>query len=145
MSSIDRIKGYKKALQDSNISINNDFIIESKFREESGYESAKKLLSQSDKPTAIFASNDKIAIGVMRAMKEMNLKVPQDISIIGFDDIEECKYINPQLTTIKMDLVKMADITTDSIIYFIEKGENKFNEYTVDVELIKRKSCMKLK
>ncbi len=43
----------------------------------------KKLLSQSDKPTAIFASNDKIAIGVMRAMKEMNLKVPQDISIIG--------------------------------------------------------------
>ena len=78
-------------------------------------------------------------------MKEMNLKVPQDISIIGFDDIEECKYINPQRTTIKMDLVKMADITTDSIIYFIEKGENKFNEYTVDVELIKRKSCMKLK
>ena len=145
LSSIDRIKGYKKALQDSNISINNDFIIESKFREESGYESAKKLLSQSDKPTAIFASNDKIAIGVMRAMKEMNLKVPQDISIIGFDDIEECKYINPQLTTIKMDLVKMADITTDSIIYFIEKGENKFNEYTVDVELIKRKSCTKLK
>ena len=103
------------------------------------------MLSQSDKPTAIFASNDKIAIGVMKAMKEMNLKVPQDISIIGFDDIEECKYINPQLTTIKMDLVKMADITTDSIIYFIEKGENKFNEYTVDVELIKRKSCMKLK
>ncbi len=50
------------------------------------------MLSQSDKPTAIFASNDKIAIGVMRAMKEMNLKVPKDISIIGFDDIEECKY-----------------------------------------------------
>ena len=61
------------------------------------------------------------------------------------DDIEECKYINPQLTTIKMDLVKMADITTDSIIKKKKKGENKFNEYTVDVELIKRKSCMKLK
>ena len=105
----------------------------------------KSYYHNDDKPTAIFACNDKIAIGVMRAMKEMNLKVPQDISIIGFDDIEECKYINPQLTTIKMDLVKMADITTDSIIYFIEKGENKFNEYTVDVELIKRKSCMKLK
>ena len=145
LSSIERIEGYKKALKDSNIPINNDFIIESKFREESGYESAKQLLSQKDKPTAIFASNDNIAIGVMRAIKEINLEVPQDISVIGFDDIEQCKYVNPPLTTIKMDLVKMADITTDSIINSIEDKENECTKYTVGVELIERESCIKLK
>ena len=68
-SAIERVNGYKKALQDSNISVKNEFIINSSFIEEEGYSATKKLLSQNNKPTAIFASNDKIAIGVIKAIK----------------------------------------------------------------------------
>lgn len=142
-SAIERIKGYKKALKDSDISIKDDFIIKSKFLEEGGYNSTKKLLKLKDKPTAIFAANDKIAIGAMKAIKEENLRVPSDISIIGFDDIEECKYLNPPLTTIKMDLVKMAELATNSIITYIEKDKIVCNNYIVDIDLIERESCMK--
>lgn len=144
-SSIERLKGYKKALQDSNIPIKEDFIVKSKFLEESGYDSAKKLLSNDEKPTAIFTGNDKIAIGAMKAIKEANLKVPEDISIIGFDDIEECKYLNPPLTSMKMYLIDMAEIATNAIIKSIESEENVFDNYTVGVELIERDTCVKLK
>ena len=68
-SAIERVNGYKKALQDSNISVKNEFIINSSFIEEEGYSATKKLLSQNNKPTAIFASNDKIAIGAIKAIK----------------------------------------------------------------------------
>ena len=139
------IKGYKKALEDANIPIKDNFIVKSKFLEESGYESAKELLSNDDKPTAIFASNDKIAIGAIKAIQEAGLRVPQDICIIGFDDIEECKYINPPLTTIKMDLEKMAEVSTDAIITSIEGEENVYTDYTIGVDLIERKTCIELK
>ena len=145
-SAIERVNGYKKALQDSNISVKNEFIINSSFIEEEGYSATKKLLSQNNKPTAIFASNDKIAIGAIKAIKEAGLKVPEEISIIGFDDIEECKYLNPQLTTIKMDLAKMAEVVTDLIITSIEYDNKKSNNYyTVPVNLIERDSCIELR
>ena len=144
-SAIERIKGYKKALEDANIPIKDNFIVKSKFLEESGYESAKELLSNDDKPTAIFASNDKIAIGAIKAIQEAGLRVPQDICIIGFDDIEECKYINTPLTTIKMDLEKMAEVSTDAIITSIEGEENVYTDYTIGVDLIERKTCIELK
>ena len=143
-SAIERVKGYKKALEDANLSIENEFIVNSTFIEEGGYNSTKKLLLQDNKPTAIFASNDKIAIGAMRAIKEVGLKVPDDISIIGFDDIEECKYLNPQLTTIKMDLDKMAELVTDLIITSIEKDETIATYHTVPVGLVERESCLEL-
>lgn len=144
-SAIERIKGYKKALEDANIPIKDNFIVKSKFLEESGYESAKELLSNDDKPTAIFASNDKIAIGAIKAIQEAGLRVPEDICIIGFDDIEECKYINTPLTTIKMDLEKMAEVSTDAIITSIEGEENVYTDYTIGVDLIERKTCIELK
>ena len=144
-SAIERIKGYKKAMQDSNISIKNQFIVNSEFIEEGGYVSTKKLLLDDDKPTAIFASNDKIAIGAIKAIKELGLRVPEDISLIGFDDIEECKYLNPPLTTIKIDLRKMAEVAKETIITSIEEGENVSCNCTVPVNLIERASCIELK
>ena len=144
-SAIERINGYKKALKDANIPVKHELIINSSFVEEGGYSAAKKLLSLSNRPTAIFASNDKIAIGAIRAIKEAGLKVPEEISIIGFDDIEECKYLNPQLTTIKMDLAKMAEVVTNSIITSIEDDNKKSNNYyTVPVSFIERDSCIEL-
>ena len=140
-SSIERIKGYKKALQDSNIPINNELIINSEFIEEGGYKAAKKLFSENVKPTAIFAGNDKIAIGAMKAIKEMGLRVPEDVSIIGFDNIEECKYTFPSLSTMEIQLTKMAELATNTIIDSIEKNTNIFSYYNIPVKLVERSSC----
>ena len=140
-SSNDRIRGYKKALEDSGIKVNKNLIINSEFVEKGGYDAAKKLLSRNIKFTAIFASNDKIAFGAVKAIREEGLKVPEDISVIGFDDIEASKYFNPPLTSIKMELVEMADIATKSIITSIENDVKFSANYVIPVTLVERKSC----
>ena len=144
-SSIQRLEGYKKSLQDSNIEIRDEFIVFSEFIEEGGYDSAKKILSMEDRPTAIFAANDKIEIGAIRAIKENGLKVPEDISIIGFDNIEESKYLETPLSTMQMELIKMAELATNSIIDSIEDNINIFKAYNVPTTLVSRKSCEYLK
>lgn len=140
-SSNDRIRGYKKALEDSRIKVNKNLIINSEFVEKGGYDATKKLLSRNIKFTAIFASNDKIAFGAVKAIREEGLKVPEDISVIGFDDIEASKYFNPPLTSIKMELVEMADIATKSIITSIENDVKFSANYVIPVTLVERKSC----
>lgn len=143
-SSNDRIRGYKKALEDSGIKVDQELIINSEFVENAGYDAAKKLLNKNINFTAIFASNDKIAFGAIKAIKEAGLKVPEDISVIGFDDIESAKYFTPPLTSIRMELVKMADIATKSIIESIENDSKFSPKYVVPVTLVERKSCKNL-
>lgn len=94
-----------------------------------------------DKPTAIFAANDKIAVGAIKAIKEFGLKVPEDISIIGFDNIEEGKYLETPLTTMQMELVEMAELATNNIIDSIENDTNFSENYNVAITLVLRKSC----
>ncbi|MBE6072625.1 MAG: LacI family transcriptional regulator [Clostridium butyricum] len=143
-SSNDRIRGYKKALEDAGIPVNKNLIINSEFVENGGYNAVKKLLSRGVKFTAIFASNDKIAFGAIKAIKEEGLKVPDDISVIGFDDIEPSKYFNPPLTSIKMELVEMAGIATKSVIESIENDVKFSANYVVPVTLQERKSCKEI-
>ena len=144
LSSNDRIRGYKKALKDSGLKIDDKLIIDSEFIEDSGYEATKKLLNRNINFTAIFASNDQIAFGAIKAIKEKGLKVPEDISVIGFDDIESAQYFTPPLTSIRMALVEMADIATKSIITSIENDMKFFPKYVIPVTLVKRKSCKAL-
>ena len=97
-----------------------------------------------DKPTAIFTANDKIAIGAIKAIKEYGLKVPKDISIIGFYNIEESKYLETPLTTMQMELVEMAELATNNIIDSIENDTNFSKSYNVPSTLVVRKSCRNL-
>ena len=143
-SSNDRIKGYKRALKDANIPIKRNLIIHSEFIEEGGYNSTKKLLSKNNKFTAIFASNDKIAFGAIKALKEEGIRVPEDVSVIGFDDIEAAQYFNPPLTTMKMELSEMAEIATKSIITSLENDVQFSANYVIPVNMIKRESCKKV-
>ncbi|BCZ48743.1 LacI family transcriptional regulator [Clostridium gelidum] len=144
-SSIERVKGYKQALIDANIPIINNFIVKADFIEESGYHATKRLLSKKNKPTAIFLSNDKMAIASLKAIKEAGLRVPEDISIIGFDDIEAAKYLNPPLTTIRMELAEMAEMAIKGLISSIENDLDFSVNHTIPVKLIERRTCMELK
>ena len=142
-STIERIEGYKKALIDAGITVKNNLIIKGNFNIKGGYNATKKLLSK-DKPTAIFLSNDSMAIGAMEAIQELGLSVPEDISIIGFDDIEVARYLKPALTTVKMTLLDMASIAINSLIMSIENNSSFSANYTVPVVLVERETSKAL-
>jgi LacI family transcriptional regulator len=143
LSSIDRLRGYKKALSDYRIPIIDELIVQGEFTEISGYEQTDKLLRK-EKITAIFAGNDNMAIGCMHAIEDHKLKVPQDISVIGFDDIEIARYIKPSLTSVNLSLYEMGEIAASKLIESIEEDSILDTRFTVPVELIIRKSCQRL-
>lgn len=143
-SSNDRIRGYENALKNADIPVNKNLIINSEFIEEGGYTSTKKLLSKGTKFTAIFASNDKIAFGAIRALKEEGLRVPEDVSVVGFDDIEASRYFNPPLTTMRIDMSEIAEIAVKSIITCIEDDVRFSANYVIPVDLIERESCIRI-
>ena len=120
----DRLDGYLKALRRYKISVREELIKNGDFSEDSGYIYMKELLSESQRPTAVFASNDTMAIGAMRAVQEKNLTVPDDISIIGFDDIKMLDFITPSLTTVKQFSFNMGYTASN---YLIEKINGKMN------------------
>ena len=144
LSAIERLDAYKKALIDAGIPVKNNLIVKGNFTVIGGYNAAKKLL-QKEIPTAIFCGNDNMAIGAIQAIQEANLEVPNDISIVGFDDIEVARYISPSLTTVRMALLEMASIATNTLITSIENDSNFSANYTLPIDLIERNSCKTLK
>lgn len=138
-----RLEGYKKALNDANIQVKNSLIVKGDYTEESGYKAGKKLLSR-ETPTAIFVANDSMSFGVMNAISEANLKIPDDISIVGFDDTEVSRYLQPSLTTVRVPLFQMASIATNNLIKASEEDNNFYGNYKIPLELIIRNSCRKI-
>jgi LacI family transcriptional regulator len=104
----------------------------------------KDLLKLKEIPTAVFAAADKIAIGAIDALKDEGLSVPDDISIIGYDDIELAKYITPKLTTVRQNRKEIGKTAVDLLVKQIdEKAKLKINKI-IPVELIERDSCKKI-
>lgn len=135
-----RLAGYQQAMHEAQIPIRPEWIVASEFVEASGYLATKQLFQQQVVFTAIFASNDKIAFGAMKAIQEQGLRVPEDISVIGFDNIESAKYSHPPLTSINMELGKMAELATQALVQAIEAGYIVKNS-VVPVTLVERTSC----
>jgi LacI family transcriptional regulator len=94
-----RIRGYRKAFAEHKLAIDDDLIYAGDFSEEGGYAAMKVLLSLPQPPTAVFAANDLMALGAMLAIQETNLQIPDDIALIGLDDIPAAKLVYPSLTT----------------------------------------------
>lgn len=98
--SADRVTGYRAALQQAGIPIEGSLIARGDFHASSGYSAALQLLAHNPRPTAIFVCNDMMAIGALRAAVQLSLSVPENVAIVGFDDIELASYTTPPLTTI---------------------------------------------
>jgi len=96
----DRIAGYKAALSERGLSTDEKLIVTGPFDMSGGYEGGRRFLERDDPPTAIFAANDLIAIGVLGYTREKGLRVPEDIALVGFDDIEVARYLEVPLTTV---------------------------------------------
>lgn len=140
LSSFEREKGYKDAMKDSNLEIYDNYIVKGFYNELMAYEKTKDLISNNKEITAIFVANDIMAIGVVRAIREMQLNVPQDISIIGFDNNEFSKYIDVGLTTME---VSLEDIASKSVKLLLSE-DNENNYYECNATLIERSSVRDL-
>lgn len=143
LSTVERLEGYTKALKEANIPVQNKFIAKGNFTLDSGYKATKKLLSES-RPTAIFYANDSMAVGGIRAIEEEGYKIPDDISVIGFDDIEMAQYLKPALTTVSMNLFEIASVAITALINVMESELRFSATYTIPVSLIVRDSCKAL-
>ena len=99
-SAVERLKGFKRALAEAQIPIEPDYVQEAQFERNSGYEVARRLLQMLPRPTAIFASNDLMAVGVLLAARELGVRCPEDLSIVGFDNLEFAEFTAPPLTTV---------------------------------------------
>lgn len=137
----DRQKGFLKALKHHGLSLPSRFNITSgHFTQENGYTSTKMLIAQGKLPSAIFYANDEMAIGGLKAFNEADIKVPQDISIVGFDDIELARYIKPGLTTVMQPKYERGALAAHLIFQYLE-GEKLEKNYCMPTQLIVRESC----
>lgn len=139
----DRLIGYKQALESSGLSINLDLIItdEDYPARANGYNAAKRLLSSNKNVTAIFACNDAMALGIIQYCSEYGIKVPDDISIVGFDDVESDISLTPMLTTIRVPKTELGIEAMNLMVNILKEKENlQTKKILVPVELIVRNS-----
>lgn len=134
--------GFKSAMTRNRLPIVQQWIMPGDFHEHSGYAAIKELLKlESELPTAIFAANDSVAFGAIRALEEAGLRVPDDISVAGFDDHSLSARFNPPLTTVHVDFSAMMDELTRTLIEGIENGSRTFIKIATPTSLIVRDSC----
>jgi LacI family transcriptional regulator len=140
-NSMDRLKGYKNALKESGLITQQAFIKSGNYQMEGGYKAAKHLLRE-NKVTAIFAFNDLMAFGVYQAANEFGLKIPDDLSVVGFDNIKYNRLLHPKLTTIGQSTYRMGELGTELLLNQINQGEGyQTNSIYLEPNLIVGKSC----
>jgi LacI family transcriptional regulator len=139
--SVDRLAGYRSALRTNHIPEIPELIYEGRFFQPDGYAGASALLDLQNPPTAIFASNDVMAMGVMDAARNRGLHIPEEVSIIGFDDIPQASLIHPAMTTINQPLEKMGRVAAQMLLDLLNHPEKVADRIELPTQLVVRDSC----
>lgn len=137
----DRLEGYRAALSDKGIDLRPEFVQNGNFYRNTAQEKMVKLLELSERPTAVFVASDEMALGAVRAIREKGLKIPEDVSLVGFDDNPVCKEMSPQLTTVRQPISAMGKLSAEMIIRLMDKEEKPGIRTTIPTELVVRESC----
>jgi LacI family transcriptional regulator len=138
----ERLEGGKKALEAYDLIKRDDYFLEGDFLKGSGYQGGKRFLKMTDPPTAIFAANDYMALGAYQAISEEGVRIPEEVSLVGFNNIEFSTMSGIQLTTIGQKKFEMGTIAVQTLVEKIE-GESKGStqEILLKPELIIRRTC----
>ena len=142
---IDRLRGYKEALTAAGIPFDPDLQINGDFTLGSGLMAASHFARMKDRPTAIFSMNDEMAIGCLQGLKSAGIKVPQEISVTGFDDIEFARYSDPPLTTVAQPAEELGRVGFQTLLELIEGKDLGNSETVLPYEFVVRKSTPTLK
>lgn len=144
INSEDGMQGYKQAMKDYGLEINEQWIYSSTQDVETGVKGAEKLLNCSNKVTAIIACSDIIAYGVYKAVSKLDLSIPDDLSVMGLDNLVFSEIITPALTTFKQPIKEMANKATEELISIILRQPRTQSDYKYTSELVVRESVKKI-
>lgn len=141
-SAVRRLKGYQDALANAGVELDEELITPGDFTQKTAYKYARQLLTLSNPPTAIFAVNDQSAIGAFQAAEELGIHIPSDLSVVGFDNISEAKYLG--LTTVDQFLADMGYVAVQMLIKLINGESLELEIQKMQTKLVERTSCQKL-
>ena len=138
-SALDRLKGYKMAMEEAGAGVEEPLLREGDFHYESGYQAALSLLKGGELPTAIFASNDRMAMGAVAAAYDLGMRVPEELAVVGFDDTPSSSYVRPSLTSVSLPSYEMG-ATAARLLSRQMIGEPTENVVWVPSRLVVRQS-----
>ena len=138
--SLHRWHGYKQCLKKYGIPYDKDLLTQTDYSLSGGKEAAQELLSLKYPPTALFCSNDYLALGAMKGARERGLDLPKDLSVVGFDDIRIASYITPELTTVRQPAYDMGKLGAQMLFDLMEKRQTKPVQMMLDSSLVVRES-----
>ena len=141
----ERLKGFRRALKDAGIDLPEALVKIGKFDRASGLEAALVLLRPESRPTAIFAANDMMAMGAMLAVRELGLRCPEDVSIVGFDNLEIVELLQPPLTTVQQPVYTLGVNAAELLIQRISGLAEAPKDIVLETELIRRGSVMRVR
>ena len=144
-ASANRYAGYQQALQENNLSSSKGYVQQGYFDFESGKQAAKKMLQVKQPPSAIVASNDDMAAGVMFAARDMGIEIPAQLSVVGFDDTPVASHLWPPLTTVRQPITSMAETATSLLIAKLQGEAAVKDEDPFHCELVVRASTSSIR
>lgn len=135
-----RLEGYREEMAEAGLEVRPGDVVPGDFMESRGHAAGLELLRQPDRPTAIFASSDMAAFGVMRAAADLGIDVPGGLSVVGFDDLPEAARVNPALTTVRQPLREMGRVAVNELLARLEDPQKPPERVVLDTELLIRES-----
>jgi DNA-binding LacI/PurR family transcriptional regulator len=136
-----RLDGFKAALEDHGLTYRPEWVLEKEPTLIDGKEAMKILLASAQRPTAVFAASDSLALGAMAAVREAGLKIPDDISLAGFDDVDVSAYFNPPLTTIRVPAYEIGLMAMKILLEMVNDPTMPVQQYCMETSLVVRGSC----
>jgi LacI family transcriptional regulator len=136
----DRLAGYREALTELGVEARDEYVAEGDFYDESGYRGTRRLLELDEPPSAVFAASDLMAAGALRAANELGVRVPEDLAVVGFDDIGLASLIQPQLTTVRQDMQALGEAAAGGLGRMIEDPQAEPVRELVPTTLVVRES-----
>ena len=136
----DRTEGYRRALKEAGLPFDETKVIEGDWSATSGQSALLSFVEQGRIPTAVFAQNDRMAMGVLRAARDANIKVPSQLAVIGVDDMPLSSYFDPPLTTMRQDMPRIGQEATRMLLDIIQKKNTDLREVKLPAQLVVRQS-----
>ncbi|WP_138495746.1 LacI family DNA-binding transcriptional regulator [Paenibacillus pinistramenti] len=134
-----RYQGFLRAMREAGLEEKAKWRLSGNFIREGGYKATKMMMMQGELPSAIFYANDEMAVGGMKALEEGGISIPEELSVIGFDDIQLAEYVHPPLTTIHQPMYESGSLA-GHLLFQMLNGEEVNNAYKLKVELVRRNS-----
>lgn len=138
-----RYLGYEEALKDSNLELNENLTFFGELKAQTGYEGINKILEKEESIDSLFCASDEIAMGAINALRDKGIRVPEDVDVVGFNDIYAASIFYPKLTTVSQPMYDMGSVAMRMLIKLVNNKEVDHKQYVLPYNLIERDSCKK--